>query len=442
MANASDPTLEDCARAYQGRLTEDALPAAVIDAAAAEVIAANPGGMAVLGLPVGGPLPAPLDSAMPAIAILRDVARLKPAEPVQRSLILWQGGHVHLRSSEISIASESRPSHVYVVFRPESETAAPAGAQPVEAGTDSGASHSYLSLAANDDAPPPQARDDSETLKEIARQIQEGHRRRAALADSDPVRKPRKGTPQDTAAKSPGNAATGDGPVQADDMGTDALSPARMAELAHELKTPLAAIAAAAEIMRDQRLGPMSNDRYLGYAGDIYTSATHALAVITAMLAATPGETSEPTELASLAATTVSALQPLADARGVELVYAGEPALAPLNTNPTAIRQILINLLTNALKFTPKGGAIRVTAGHLDNGAQFLAVRDTGDGMDEEALTYALADHETPDDRRPGGGRGIGLRLVRKLAAETGATFEIDSVPGEGTSVLMSYPKR
>lgn len=363
-ADASDPTLKDCTRLYQAQLGSEPRPAAVIDCERAAVLAANAGGLAALGLTPADRLPATLDSAMPAIAVLREIGRLKPHNPVRRSLILWRQAHVQLRNCDLSIVRNGPPSHVLVVFDPGEETE-PGGAPGVS------------------------------RTEHIS--------------------------------------------------GASRLSTAEVAKLAHELKTPLTAIAAAAEIMRDERLGPMGNDKYLGYASDIHVSATHALAVISEMLSASETErqqrTREPLDISALAATTVSALQPLAASRQLRLVYIGAPRLAPLEVNATAVRQILFNLLTNAMKFTPDGGEISVDAGLGATGIQYLAVRDTGDGMNEEAMAYALTDGPRGDDVRPGGGRGIGLSLVRQLASENNAAFEIESAPGRGTTVLIRFAR-
>ena len=198
--------------------------------------------------------------------------------------------------------------------------------------------------------------------------------------------------------------------------------------------------------MRDEQLGGMGNPKYLSYAADIHDSASHALLVIASMLSANPMRTSESAgleaiDLNNIAARSVSALQPLAAQRNLTLDLDGEPSLTPVRANPTAIRQILLNLLTNALKFTPSGGDVRVVTGYLNDGAIFLAVRDTGDGMTEAEVANAFDDARPSHQLRHGGGRGIGLQIVRQLAAENGAGINIDSAPGKGTVVLVAFAK-
>jgi len=221
------------------------------------------------------------------------------------------------------------------------------------------------------------------------------------------------------------------------------LDPDHLAKLAHELKTPLTAIAAAAEIMRDERLGAMGNERYLSYAADIHESATHALDVISSLLS----ESGRPDggasrlialDLNALVERTVSSVQALAQSRGLTLAFDAEKSRPHVVANPTALRQILLNLLTNAIKFTPRGGDVRVVTGYQDDGRVFLVVRDTGCGMNERPQP---APGKIPDDLpQPfARGHGIGLPLVRRLVHDMGAEIDIDSVPHKGTAVMIAF---
>ena len=441
------PNQEDRERAYRARLKDEPLPGVVIDCATAQVVAANAGGLSALGLSPADRLPAHLDSAMPALVSLRDLQGTRLDHPERKSLVFWRQGRTSTRLCDVSAADDGPSTHLIVLFRPDSDMAEAA---------DSGHTK-VLTTAANDDSPARIARDDSETLKEIARRIREGQSVRifaseldsdspmpSALSTSTPVEPVTAATdnapsPWDATPSTP--AATVPSQVTLPKLSTDDI-----AKLAHELKTPLTAIASAAEIMRDERLGTMGNATYLGYAADIHNSATHALAVISELLAAGSRDpnfkdSNNAFDLTELAATTVSALQPLAMRRDLTLRLDGENNLMPVRANATAIRQILLNLLTNALKFTPPGGDVRVVTGYLEDGAVYLVVRDTGDGMSDAALAQAFDDDKVGSKLRPGGGQGIGLPLVRKLAVENGCEFEIDSAPGRGTVVLVAFPK-
>jgi two-component system cell cycle sensor histidine kinase PleC len=217
-----------------------------------------------------------------------------------------------------------------------------------------------------------------------------------------------------------------------------------LARLAHELKTPLTAIAAAAEIMRDERLGDMGNTRYLDYARDIHESAAHALAVIARLLAQGDAREAErdrieAIDLNDLVARTVATLQPIAAERDITLAFDADDGNPVVSASATAVRQILLNLLSNALKFTPAGGDVRAVTGYLPNGAVFLVVRDSGEGIAELIIRNALAFADGAIAERPGGGYGIGLPLVCRLVADMGARIEFDSEPGQGSVVLISF---
>jgi two-component system, cell cycle sensor histidine kinase PleC len=106
------------------------------------------------------------------------------------------------------------------------------------------------------------------------------------------------------------------------------------------------------------------------------------------------------------------------------------------------VKQILFNLLTNAIKFTPRGGDVRVVTGLGYDRSVFVAVQDTGTGMMPEAIATALKS-KVPDNpqRKEAGGHGIGLPLARDLAQTNGARLEIDSAPNEGTAVALIFPR-
>jgi signal transduction histidine kinase len=466
MRNASQHSPDDRERAYRMRLKDEALPAVIIDCATAVVLATNAGGLQALGLTPADRFPVALDSAMPAVAALRDLQRLGPKSQTQTTLVFWRRGRTSTRLCNVQAANPESPTHLAVLFLPDQDDIKPrhhdaSGQHPAAQVPDE-------PTAANDDAPettPRIVRDDSETLKEIARRIREGQRTR--INDEYDVRDDKAITEQANEVPAPLEQSAGTAvrptftperseaprsareraaPLPADTPNQRALTLDDIAKLAHELKTPLSAIAAAAEIMRDERLGAMGNDKYLGYAADIHDSATHTLTVISEMLAASPADMASlgqglTFDMSELAARTVSSLQPLAAQRSLSLSLDAEAGPIPVRASATAVRQILLNLLTNALKFTPPGGEVRVATGYLDDGAVFLVVRDTGDGMSEAALTHAFTDEPENVTARPGGGRGIGLRLVRRLTAENGADFEIDTAPGQGTVVLIAFAK-
>lgn len=218
-------------------------------------------------------------------------------------------------------------------------------------------------------------------------------------------------------------------------------------ELAHELKTPISAIVAAAEIMRDERLGPLENERYRGYVGDIHDSAAQMLKLIDRLLARRIIEQVtdelEPVEIdvESLIRATASALQPLAEQMGLSLKVAVAPGIPPLIADPTSVRQILVNLLTNALKFTPRGGEVMVDAHHEQLGHTTIAVTDTGAGLNEEELLQAVDGVRSQPEFDGRLSIGIGLRLVKALSQANGAEFKLSSTPGQGTRATITFDR-
>jgi two-component system cell cycle sensor histidine kinase PleC len=223
---------------------------------------------------------------------------------------------------------------------------------------------------------------------------------------------------------------------------------AHVSKLAHELRTPLSAIAAAAEIMKDQRFGDIGNARYLGYTSDIHDNARHALALINRLLGGEPeledGAGLQPAEidLNALAESSVSAIRPLAEDAGLKLTHEFHGRLPHVTADATTVKQILFNLLSNAIKFTPRGGDVRVVTGLGFDRSVFVAVQDTGTGMSGEAIEAALkAEVPANPQRKEAGGHGIGLPLARSLAEANGARLEIDSALSEGTAVALVFPR-
>ncbi|MGH1419031.1 MAG: ATP-binding protein [Hyphomicrobiaceae bacterium] len=225
---------------------------------------------------------------------------------------------------------------------------------------------------------------------------------------------------------------------------------AGLAKLAHEMKTSLSAISAASEIMRDELIGPIENARYKSYASDIHDNAQHLLGVIARML---PKETEDqqeskgPTEYTELdfndlTQRVVSGLRPLAKERGLTLAFTAKQRLPHVVADATSVRQIIINLVTNAMKFTPAGGKITVATSYRLNGPVKLSVRDTGPGMPHAAVQQALKG-KGPDAlrRRQGGGYGLGFPLIHQLAEQNGAKLDIKSKLGRGTTVDVCFGK-
>lgn len=231
--------------------------------------------------------------------------------------------------------------------------------------------------------------------------------------------------------------------------------PSGHASLAHELKTPISAIAAAAEIMKDERFGPLGTARYVGYAADIHGSAQHMLVVIDRMLGEDAGAEAggaqhdldfSEIDVADALRTTVSQLAPLAEQAGITLSLHVPPRLPRVIADATSLKQIVLNLATNALKFTPRGGQVTVEARYSGEGPLTIAVSDTGSGIEEGEIERLLAPAGPPRAERNAarsadGGLGLGLPLARALAAANGAELFLESTPGKGTSARIVFSK-
>jgi two-component system cell cycle sensor histidine kinase PleC len=216
-------------------------------------------------------------------------------------------------------------------------------------------------------------------------------------------------------------------------------------ELAHELRTPLGAIAAAAEIMIDERFGPVGDKRYAAYVAGIHESALHAIRIVERALAEKPLMRSaafEPGEVDVNATLEKVVLQvrPLAESAGLELVLDLAEDLPHVTADPTSLRQIVINLLTNALKFTPAGGRVSVSSAAARDGTLVISVEDSGSGMSRAEVAEIMQQGEAPSPkRRAGGGLGLGLPLVRALAEANGASLSLESEPGRGTRAKIVF---
>lgn len=254
-----------------------------------------------------------------------------------------------------------------------------------------------------------------------------------------------------------GRGARGDGkPAPAcrpgPDPGLDAAQMSALARLGHEVRTPLGAAIAYAEVLRDEHFGPLGNARYREYARIIHDSARHALGVIEGMLAGDCGGTGLPDlafrdlDPAGVIDNCLAVARPLAERAGLDLVAelaAGAPRVI---ADEVSLTQMLLNLVTNAIKFARPGDRVTLGAVHDADGSLRFEVTDTGPGMEPGIDAAALAWPEgaappEPPPPRPDGGLGIGLPLTRALAEANGAALIVDSTPGHGTRVTIAFGK-
>jgi len=218
-----------------------------------------------------------------------------------------------------------------------------------------------------------------------------------------------------------------------------------LANMSHELRTPLNAIMGFSDIMRQRLFGPMA-DRYVEYSELIHESGSHLLELINDVLDMSKIE-AERFELAREdfdARDAISAVLRLmrgqADRAGINLRGDLSPESLEAEADRRAIKQIAFNLISNALKFTPKGGAVTVSAYPQGNVLEII-VADTGVGIAAEDLKRLGRPFEQAGgSEQKQGGSGLGLSLVRAFARLHGGEMIVESTLGEGTTVTVRMP--
>jgi two-component system, cell cycle sensor histidine kinase PleC len=187
-----------------------------------------------------------------------------------------------------------------------------------------------------------------------------------------------------------------------------------LATMSHELRTPLNAILGFSEVMQTEVLGPISNPTYKEYVTDIHNSGNHLLNVINEIL-------------------------------DLSRIEAGRHELQeePIWADERSVRQITLNLLSNALKFTPSGGNVWVKVGWTTSGGQYLSVKDTGPGIPEEEIPIVLSTFGQGSIaiKSAEQGTGLGLPIVQALMHMHDGKFEIKSRLREGTEVIATFPR-
>jgi two-component system cell cycle sensor histidine kinase PleC len=221
-----------------------------------------------------------------------------------------------------------------------------------------------------------------------------------------------------------------------------------LANMSHELRTPLNAILGFSEIIAEECFGAVGSPRYKEYAGDIHNSGAHLLSLINDLLDVAKIEAGrmeiEPHAL-DVARTFDSALKIIgtkARERNQELVIDIEADSPELYADERALKQILINLVSNAVKFTPEGGRITVVCSRARCGNFQVMVEDNGPGIPREKLDKIFKPFSQVDNRydRQGGGTGLGLALVRGLTELHGGRAWIESDFGKGCRAYVVLP--
>ena len=221
-----------------------------------------------------------------------------------------------------------------------------------------------------------------------------------------------------------------------------------LANMSHELRTPLNAIIGFSQVMADQHMGPLGSQRYVGYARDICTSAQHLLGIIGDILDVSKLEAGkveldeEDTEIAAIIRDVMQLVGERARSLEVGIELDIPPTLPRLRADSLKLKQVLLNLITNAVKFSEAGSRVLLSARFDDEGFH-VAVADEGIGMDEPEIETAVTRFgqvASPWSRRHPG-TGLGLPLAIGLVELHGGRLTIESEKGVGTTVTFSLPR-
>ena len=253
------------------------------------------------------------------------------------------------------------------------------------------------------------------------------------------------GTVEDVTAKFEAERAIKRGLKRAEEA--NATKNAFLAMMSHELKTPLNAILGFSDMVRQEMLGPIGIPAYRGYMDDIYNSGVRLLAIINDVLDVARLEGAAitlnlnhcyPRDIAETALTRARHLTGKAQA----VTIAIDDAIPALNVDHNRLAQVLANLLSNALKFTPEGGEVTLKARMPATGGVHFTVSDTGIGMSDETIALVLQPFRQADASlaRRFEGAGLGLPIAHALIELHGGRLAIASAVGKGTSVTIELP--
>jgi two-component system cell cycle sensor histidine kinase PleC len=222
-----------------------------------------------------------------------------------------------------------------------------------------------------------------------------------------------------------------------------------LATVSHELRTPLNAVIGFTQLLEAEVHGPLGHGKYHEYLGHMSGSGTHLLNLIDELLDLSRAEAGQlairdeaTVDLAAELTHCVALMTVRAEHRGICLVTSLPEDLPRLRADPQRLRQIVLNVLSNAVKFTPEDGLVELSATREPTGTLVLNIRDTGIGMSEGDLAVALEFFGRADNARSRAteGTGIGLPLTVLLLEMHGGKLEVASQPGGGTLVNLRFP--
>ncbi|SHO62648.1 PAS domain S-box-containing protein [Pseudoxanthobacter soli DSM 19599] len=217
-----------------------------------------------------------------------------------------------------------------------------------------------------------------------------------------------------------------------------------LARITHEIRTPLNAIIGFAEVMLEERLGPIGTPRYRDYLRDIRSSGGHILSLVNDLLDLAKIEAGraeldlEPVALNAVVRECVGLMQPEAGSERVIIRTSLAGTLPTILADRRSIKQIVLNILSNAVKFNVEGGQVILSTSCDETGAVVFRCRDTGIGMSPEEVVVAMEPFRRLGGARRGG-TGLGLPLTKALAEANGAGFALQSEPRRGTLVEIRF---
>jgi signal transduction histidine kinase len=221
-----------------------------------------------------------------------------------------------------------------------------------------------------------------------------------------------------------------------------------LANMSHELRTPLNAIIGFGEMMHREIMGPIGLPAYKEYAQHIHESGLHLLSLVEEMLDLAKVEAGKlqiecvPTEPGKLFAESLMMLQSTAAAAAVLIIIDGDPSNWPvLEGDPVKLKQVFVNLIGNAIKFTPAGGRVTISS-EIDEAALHIRIRDTGIGIRTQDIPLVVQPfyrvNSVLDSTHQGA--GLGLPFAKSVVDLHGGTLAIESELGSGTTVTISLP--
>jgi len=219
-----------------------------------------------------------------------------------------------------------------------------------------------------------------------------------------------------------------------------------LARVSHEIRTPLNAIIGFAEVMMEERFGPIGCERYKEYLKDVHTSGAHVLSLVNDLLDLSKIEAGkmelapEELDVNAIIGESVSIMQTQANQQRVIVRLSLAPRLPRIRADERSLRQILLNLLSNAVKFNEPGGQVIVSSALTDAGFVVIRVKDTGIGMSDDEIDIALEPFRQIATSRKTSGTGLGLPVTKALIEANHASFMIKSRKNEGTLIEVAFP--